>query len=253
MEKFERLEFIINYIQEKKSVSTRELSQILNVTEKTIRLDFNELEDLGLLNRVHGGAVIVEVNSTVFPNNKYRTRALENKYEIAKKALKMIKPNETIAIDDGSTSLELAKLLGDFPLTVLTNDVFILNELCMKKLINLYFVGGILIRNDTSYFFSGEEAISFIRKFRVDKVFLGVSTIDVDNGLMLYHYGNKSIKKAYMEISQTKICLADSEKFNKTAFSSYANLNEIDYIITDSRIKQDTLKTYSNFDLKIIN
>lgn len=246
-----RMEYITNLVQKEKAVTVKHLSEALGVTEKTIRLDLEKLEQAHVLIRVHGGA-ICNNPSGVYPSQTYRERSSNEKKEIAKKALSLIEPNDIILLDDGTTTLELAKLLGDFPVTVLTNDICIFNELIQKPQVVLYIVGGVLKREGKSYIISGDEAVQFIRKFRVNKLFLGVSTIDEQNGLMIFHYGDKSMKRAFMSISNQVICLADSDKFDQTAFINFADLDEINTVITDSNMDEQIAARYKKHGLDIL-
>ena len=247
-----RMERITEIVQKEKNVTVNYLSKKLGVTEKTIRLDLEKLEKTNVLIRVHGGAICNDKSISVYPNREYRGKFSLAKKEIAKTALSLIEPNDIILLDDGTTTLELAKLLGDFPVTVLTNDITIFNELISKDLINLYIVGGALRRDGNSLIISGDDAVQFIKKFRVNKLFLGVSTIDKDNGLMIFHYGDKTIKRAFMSIANEIICLAVSAKFNQTAFTNFADIDEIDKIITDSKLDYTVLEDYKNANIQVM-
>ena len=142
-----RLEQIMELLQKEKMADIRQLSKILDVTPKTVRLDLEKLEKAGLLQRVHGGAVLSKQPPASYPSASHRQKNLSEKARIARKALSLLQENEVILLDDGSTSLELAKLLGEFRITVLTNDIFIINELLYKDNVTLYVIGGSLKRD----------------------------------------------------------------------------------------------------------
>ena len=205
-----RLEKIMTLLQQEKIVSTHQLSEMLNVTPKTVRLDLEKLEKTNLLERVHGGAVLSNHQPASFPSHSYREKQSHEKEVIAQKALSLLKENDVILLDDGSTSLKLAELLGDFKITVLTNDIFIINELMYKPNVTLYVIGGSLKRDGESFVINGEDSIQFIKKYRVNKVFLGISTIDIENGLMIFYYGDCSTKRAFMASSDEVVCMVDS-------------------------------------------
>lgn len=248
----ERLEKIMNLLQQEKVVYTQQLSEILNVTQKTIRMDFKKMEKANLLERVHGGAVLSTQQPASFPFLSYRQ---ENQYEkqlIAKKALSLLKEKDVILLDDGSTSLELAKLLGDFKITVLTNDILIINELMYKPNVNIYVIGGALKHDGASFVINGEDSIQFIKKYRVNKLFLGTSTIDLENGLMIFYYGDCSTKRAFMASADEIVCMIDSSKFNHTAFTRIATLEEIDTIITDAGLPQDEAEKYRDAGVQVL-
>ena len=236
------LEEITDIIVAEGSVTTNSLSRRLGITEKTVRLYLSELERNEILVRTFGGAVRVQKQANdTFPENIdiYRQRNVINKRDIAHEALSLIKENDVIFLDDGSTVLELAKLLGRFPITVLTHDVMIFYELMNKEKIDLHIVGGRLRRDAVSPFIEGNEAEDYIKTKHADICFLGISTIDfTNNTLNIFQYGNKDIKKAYISNAEKTIVMADSGKFGKSAFTSIANLSDIDMVITDSDLDE---------------
>lgn len=139
----ERYEQILRELEINKIVKVSELSMALGVTEKTIRIDLEALEKKGLLKRVHGGAVLQEEEERIFPIEERQSRVSDRKIAIATEAKNRIKPNETILLDGGSTTLQVAKLLGDFPVTVITNDIKIAHELIDKEKVQLMVLGGV--------------------------------------------------------------------------------------------------------------
>jgi len=247
-----RLKQIMELLQREEMADIHQLSTLLNVTSKTVRLDLEKLERMGLLQRVHGGAVLSKQPPSSYPTATHRQRNLPEKAIIAHKALSLINENEVILLDDGSTSLELAKLLGDFRVTVLTNDIFIINELLYKDNVKLYVIGGSLKRDGESYVINGEDAIQFIKKYRVSKLFLGTSTIDFDNGLMIFYYGDRSTKRAFMAAADQIICMIDSSKFGHTAFTRIASVQEINTIITDSALPNSVAEKYREQGVQVI-
>lgn len=247
-----RLEQIMNILQQEKSISVNQISEMLHVTPKTVRLDLKKLENANALQRVHGGAVLSGLQPTSFPVHLYRQKCVEEKATIAKKAFSLLRENDTILLDDGSTSLELAKLLGEFRITVLTNDIFIINELMYKPNVFLYVIGGALKRDGESFVINGEDSIQFIKKYHVSKMFLGISTLDIENGAMIYYYGDRSTKRAFMAAADEIICMADSTKFNHTAFTRIADIQEIDTIITDLSLPPAEAEKYHAMGPKVI-
>lgn len=247
-----RMEEIMELLQRNRYVDVQNLATRLNVTKKTIRLDLERLEGMNLLQRVHGGAVLSSHQPSSFPMEQSREKNQEEKAKIAAKALTLIDNHDVIFLDDGSTSLALAKLLGNFPVTVLTNDLQIVNELMYKPNITLYVVGGCVKRDGNSCVIYGEDCIQFVKKYRVNKLFLGISTITPEDGLMIYYYGDRSTKRALMSTANTIICMVDSAKFGHTAFTTVAKVSEIDTIITDRGLPPHESEKYVALGTKVI-
>jgi len=247
-----RMEEIMELLQQRRYVDVQNLATQLKVTPKTIRLDLERLEGMNLLQRVRGGAVIAKQPPASFPMDQSRQKNQAEKGKIANKALSMLEPHDVIFLDDGSTSLALAKLLGDFPITVLTNDLQIVNELMYKTNVTLYVVGGCVKRDGNSCVIYGEDCIQFVKKYHVNKLFLGISTINLDNGLMIYYYGDRSTKRALMSTADNIICMIDSSKFGNSAFTTVAKISEINTIITDRGLPPQEAERYRAFGVKVV-
>lgn len=248
-----RLDIIMDILKKKGMADIKTLSRELDVTEKTVRLDLKELEQQNFVERVHGGAVLkVKTIELGGKDSLRRISHLEQKRAIAERALSLIQENDVILLDDGSTTQELAKLLGEFRVTVLTNDLLIVNELMYKTNITLYIIGGLVRRDSDSYIVTGEDAIQFLQKYRVAKLFLGTSTVDSKEGLMIFNYGDNFTKRAFIDAADLVICLADASKFEKTAFTKVARLDEVDTFITDDALEAEILNRYTELDREMI-
>lgn len=235
-----RWEEIVRILERDGSVDVNSLSDRFGVTAKTIRQDLAELESRGLLKRVHGGAVY-KPNGGIFPIRERKQHNLQEKERIAKAALKYIENGDTIILDGGSTTLQLAKQLGETRLVVITNDLIIAGELLSREAITLYLSGGRL-RREGVYTLLGREAERIILRYHANKLFLATSALDFEQGLTVFLEEEAEIKKAMLSAAKEIICLADYSKFHKTALVSFAPLKKIDRLITDDRIPETDLK-----------
>lgn len=244
-----RLKDITKLIENENKINVKELSTMFNVSEKTIRLDLNKLEQSGILFRTHGGAIkrslVLDMDS-----EKIRERHIDQKQEIARKSLSLIKENDTICLDSGSTTLEIAKLLGAFPISVITSDLRIINELVRKENIDILVIGGILSSND--FVISGEDSAKFICKQTADISFIGTSFVNCNNGYTLFKHGDKEVKRAYMQIADEVYCVADSSKFEQKALTKLATVAEMPNLITDSLLSEDLITLYSENGFHIL-
>lgn len=232
-----RLEAITKLLEEEGSVGINLLSERFQVSAKTIRQDLDKLEEMGVIERVHGGAILKGDNA-LLPIRRRKQQNLGEKARIATAALKYITEGETIILDGGSTTLELARLLGGSRVQVITDDLVIATELMPKENISLYVTGGKLRRNGV-YTLLGRDAEQTIRKYNVNRLFLGTSALDFEEGLMVIVEEEAEMKKAMIESAKEVICLADYSKFHKLAFTSFASLQELDRLITDDRISRE--------------
>ena len=230
-----RLEVISQLLSENGSVDATQLSERFDVTPKTIRKDLDKLENLGLLDRVHGGAVLKRTDTSVLPIEQRKLQNVPEKRRIGMAALDFVQEGDTIIIDGGSTTLELARLLGEKRILAITSDLKIALELMNKTYVDLFVTGGHL-RRDSSYTLLGRDAERVLEKYKAKKVFLGTTGLDLENGLSVLNSDEAEVKKAMISAAQEVICLVDYSKFNHVAFAPFCPMEKIDVLITDNRI-----------------
>lgn len=244
-----RYEKIMELLLGSGEVNVNELSALLEVTGKTIREDLEKLESQGLLTRVHGGAVLRNRSDLgLLPQQSPNAKHLAEKAEVARTAVRFIEPNDIIALDGGSTTLEMAKLLANSPLTVLTNDLFIIGELARKDQIRLIVPGGHRNRN----MLVSPEAVAFMSKLNIRKAFLSATAIHPDYGMTIYTGELLEQKRALLETAERSFCVVDHTKFDKCALLTFAKLSEVHTIITDSGLSADAASRYEAYDVKLV-
>ncbi|WP_088102808.1 DeoR/GlpR family DNA-binding transcription regulator [Halalkalibacter urbisdiaboli] len=233
----ERYETILEQLDKHKIIKVSELSKELGVTEKTIRIDLETLEQKGLLKRIHGGAVLQEEERRIFPVDERQSKHNDVKQAIAIEAIKLIEPGETILMDGGSTTLAVARLLGDFPVTVITNDIKIANELLNKEKVQLMVLGGTRIGTSSSLF--GPESSDLLKRIRVNRLFFGATGISLEHGLTVLNSLHVDWKQQIIRCADCVTLLADSTKFEKVGLIRFASIEDVDEIITDSKLEVD--------------
>lgn len=232
----DRFEKILNIITQNKSAKVSELSSLLGVTEKTIRQDLTQLEEMNMISRVHGGAILKREMHDIFPVGMRKSKNSSEKERIAFAAASLVEDGDLIILDSGSTILPIVQYI-DKNAFVITNDLFIANALLEKPNLTLFMIGGRLnTQQNTSPNFIGKSTVNAILNYTANKAFIGTSTISFDKGLMIFSDAIMDIKKAMIKISEKVIVLADHSKFNKSAFSTFASLDEIDMIIVDKAL-----------------
>lgn len=227
----ERDVYIISSLEQHRIIKVADVAQALNVSEKTIREDLSRLEEQGLLVRIHGGARIPDQDEALLPIAVRRKSHIEAKAEIAKKAVEHIQENDTIVLDGGSTVLELAKILPNIPMTVITNDLLTIQEVAKKSYIHLYVPGGSYTVGSTSLL--GEDAERRLRQFHIQKAFIGTTCVHPEHGLSLISHVEVSFKKVMIEQAEQVYLLADQTKWNKVGLFPFASMDQIDVVITE--------------------
>ena len=245
---------ILELLMKNKSISVKVLCDELEASEATIRRDLTVLESEGKLERTHGGAVLryfSTIDHEESFNQKESMLAIQ-KQRIAQKAFELLKENETIIIDAGTTALELANLIGKSRLKihVITNSTTISKSISENTNAELFIVGGKVRLNTLATV--GSLAIDTIKKFNVSKTFIGVNGITLDSGLTTPDFEESQIKKAMLSVGRERIVLTDHTKFDKVAVCSIAPISMIDCIITDKDIDPKYAEEFEANDCKII-
>lgn len=246
----ERQQKIIEMLNEKSSLRVAELADIFNISESTIRRDLQDMEEKGMLTRTHGGAV--GINRTSFePSFKEKeTEKHDEKNSIGIIAASMIEDGDTIILDSGTTTLEIAKHIEAEDITVITNSIDIASELSNKDNIELIVAGGSLRQNTRAMV--GHITESVLKNFRVDKAFIGANGISMEEGITTPNFNEAQTKKAMINVANKVIIVADSTKFNKVCFSVICPLRAVSAIITSSDLDENIIKEYEDSGVEIL-
>ncbi len=248
-----RLSLIAEKLEKNGNVEVRALAKDLGVTEKTIRHDLIRMEKMGLLKRVHGGAVSNIRKAEDAYVNRARTISLPSKERIARAAFDHISSfglsGQVFYIDAGTTNYEFARYLKNSENIIITNDLLIASNLSVSD-VTLHITGGRIFNNVNKYLV-GSDALDMIRKHEASICFIGASSFGIENGLMTLNNEDAEIKRAMMEHSKTVIVLADHTKIDKTSFVRFADISEVDIIITDEMDEQHR-KSFEGKGVRIV-
>ncbi len=239
----ERRQKIIEILYANKSATVKNLCDQLMASEATIRRDLTVLEDEEKLERVHGGAII-QSNVPIEKEDTYNEKEgvyLYEKKQIAKVAFSYLRENDSIFLDGGTTTIELAKLIGRsrIKINVFTNAPHFTQFIAGNPKAEQFILGG-RIRNNTLAVV-GQLAIDTIRRFRLNKVFIGVNAISLEYGLTTPDFEEAEMKRAILEKGRERYILADASKFNKVALCEILPISAVDTIITSS-LEEDEIK-----------
>ncbi|MCI8978407.1 MAG: DeoR/GlpR transcriptional regulator [Lachnospiraceae bacterium] len=235
----ERQEQIVALLNKSTKLLVPELCEHFQVSPATIRSDLRELASKGRLKRTHGGAI--PVRQTLFEpsTDDKKICNAEKKQAIAKLASELVEDGDTIAIDAGSTMMELSKMLVKKKnLTVVVNDLNIALFLEQNSNANIIVLGGNLRRRQQCTV--GPITLSTLTSLNIDKVFLATNAFSPDKGFMTPDMNQAEVKKAMLKSAVEKIVLCDSSKIGKISFVKFAGLHEVDKLITDSQITPES-------------
>ena len=234
MTKEERQSIILELLIQHNSILVTDLATHLNVSSVTIRKDLTDLEREKKLYRNHGKAILIDPyidNRNVSEKEKLY---VEEKRLIGMKAASLITPKDSILIASGTTMHALARsIVPADELTVITASMEVSNILASEKNIYIIQLGGILRHSSLSVV--GKYAENILADFSCSKLFIGVDGIDLDFGITTTNMMEASLNRVMMQI-----VLADSSKFGRRGFSKIADMEDVDHIITDSRIPPST-------------
>lgn len=244
---------ILEELDVKGQVSVKDLSNKFQISEVTIRNDLAHLEGQHMLIRARGGAIKMKFFRTQIDlsiSDKQKAY-LKEKQKIAKAALKLIENGDTIVLDSGSTTTEIAKALDSFSnLTIITNALNIASILAEYKDFGIYMPGGVLRKKSLSLV--GALASENFKKFYCDKLFLGVDGFDTLHGLSTPNIEEAHLNSIMIGMAKKVIVVTDSRKFAHRRFGFIATLSQIHVVITDEGIKPEDRERLENHGVEVI-
>ena len=249
MLKKERQFSILSQLREQKKVLSNELSQVLNVSEDTVRRDLKELASQGKLLKVHGGALTT--SQKVFSYHQDAIFDHDIKSKIAKKAITLIENNDVLIVGGGTTNLELVALMPDeLNITVFTYSLPVAMRLSEHPNIEVIIFGGKLMKQ--ARITIGLDMIQYISKIRADACFLGSSGIDIDTGLMEIDLDVSQLKKSIVNVSDKVIIMSTSEKIDTKQRFLVCELDRINSLITELNPEASILEGFKRRGLQIL-
>lgn len=239
----DRRNYILDKLKAEEKVSVKQLSAELGCSEPTIRTDIRRMEKEGLIRRIHGGAVlrdgVVSENRMLLDFPGLREHA-DEKRAIARAAYERIDDRDTIIIDDSSSAYFLAECIRnmhDRSIVVITNSVAVSIILARTPGVSVIQAGGLIDGRLPASM--GELTIEQISKVRADKAFIGVYTLNLDQGVMSVGNPQMMVKKAIVSAAQKVYALVDHTKFGDSYLSVVCPLSDIECVITDSGVSKD--------------
>ena len=245
-----RQEQMRQYIESQNVVSIRSLQAMFpDVSLMTIHRDLDALEARGIVVKFRGGARSVRYST----DPEFNVRMRENnmgKIQIARKALELIQPNTAIFLDASTTNLALAKILPDIHLNIVTTGPSVALELSRLHNPVITVCCGSLNRKNLAL--SGQNTLEMLDKINIDMAFIGVSGCSVDAGFTCGTEADMLVKRKMIQKARTSVVMCGKEKLSCLMPYTFAQLDEVDYMVTDAALPEQFQIAAQEFGLKII-
>jgi DeoR family fructose operon transcriptional repressor len=249
----ERQQAIADLVARRGRLSVNDLADEYAVTTETVRRDLSVLERAGIIRRVHGGAVPAEALTVLETAVNDRDRAnADQKDRIAKAALQFLPASGgSVLLDAGTTTARLAsRLPRDHRLTVMTNAVPIAGRLAGLSTVELHLLPGRVRR--TTQAAVGEETVAALNVLRTDVVFIGTNGLSIDHGLSTPDHSEAAVKRAMVHTGQRVVALADSSKVGRENTVRFAEVDDIDVLVTDSGLSDKDAKALADRNVEVV-
>ncbi|TFG64443.1 MAG: DeoR/GlpR transcriptional regulator [Spirochaetales bacterium] len=259
--KKERLTTIIDILKVHNAATIKDLADRLQVSEMTMRRDLAQLADDNIVKLIHGGvifnrtgldtaALLTETDAGTYYLSSEENRRVEEKRKIAEKAASLIKPEDVVIIDSGSTTEFIGEYLpANMPVTIICFSVNILLSVYSRRNCRIIFAGGYFHEN--ALMFESPEGVELIRRNRAAKAFLSARGVSAELGITSALPYEIEMKRAAMGSSLEKILLVDSSKFDRVCPAHFANLADLNAIVTDGGIPQNYRKLCGKYGIRL--
>lgn len=247
----QRRQKILELIQEEGSARVKALSETFSVTEPTIRQDLEKLEADNHIVREHGGAHIKDISNKVRTLSLHHMVNMNKKAAIGAKAAEYIQEGDSIILDAGSTTTEIAKNMLEMKnITVVTNSLNIALMLGGNPFIHIVVTGGEFKAPTLSL--TGEKSAEFFDQIYTSKLFLAVGGVSLNGGLTFPGFADIAVKRAMVNSAEEIYLVADSKKIGKTMLASLGGLDLIHHFIVDKEISPEDKAAFEEKGVNII-
>lgn len=242
---------ILDWLQEEGNARVSDLSAAFEVSEVTIRQDLERLEKEGHITREYGGAFLNTMTRQVGSMTLQHSENMDKKRRIGALAASLVSDGETLIIDAGSTTTEVALRLTDrHDLTVITNALNIALILGAVPGIAVHMPGGQFKAPTLSL--SGDKAVEYLRDVFAGKLFLATAGLAVDSGLTYPSFADLQLKRAMIKAATHTYLVADSTKINRSSFTRLSDLEVVNTFITDDGISDEDAQAFERLGIDVV-
>ncbi|MET4782096.1 DeoR/GlpR family DNA-binding transcription regulator [Glaciihabitans sp. UYNi722] len=239
----QRLNELLELISERGTVSIAEISEALDISAATARRDLSTLAEQRLVTRTHGGASALGTGYEL-PLQYKIARQAEAKLAIARAAAELVSVGDSVGLNGGTTTSEVARALGrserltrsggDFGVTIVTNALNIAYELSVRSHVKIVVTGGVARRQ--SYELVGSLVSNTLSELALDVAILGVDGLSAQFGATTLHEGEAEVSQEFGKVAKRVVVVADSTKLGKSTFARICRLDQIDVLVTDAPV-----------------
>lgn len=242
---------ILEWLQEEGSARVRELAAAFHVSEATIRQDLERLENEGFITREHGGAYLNTVPPQTGTMTLYHQENMDKKRRIGALAASLVKDGETLILDAGTTTTEIAtRLTSRRDLTLITNALNIAIILGAVPSFAVHMPGGQFKSPTLSL--SGDKSVEYFRNIFAGKLFLATAGVALDAGLTYPSFADLQLKEAMIKAAAHVYLVADSTKINKSSFTRLGSLDVIHSFVTDDGISDRDAREFEKRGIEVL-
>jgi len=261
VDRYARWTALLEVLAETGRISVEDAAGRLDVSQATIRRDFDQLAQQQMITRTRGGAVASAVSYDLPLRYKSAKRAPE-KQRIGSAAAALVTPGMVVGINGGTTTTEVARALATRPdlaggttndgtaLTIVTNALNIANELIVRPHVKLVVTGGVV--RPQSYELIGPLATGILRDLMLDVAFLGVDAVDVALGAAAHNEGEAAINQLMAARARRIVIVADSSKLGQHAFARICPIDRVHTLVTDSTANEELTSKFATAGVEVI-
>ncbi|GAA4594040.1 DeoR family transcriptional regulator of aga operon [Actinoplanes octamycinicus] len=259
MDRYARWNALLELLTESGRVTVEEVAERLDVSQATIRRDFDQLAQQQMITRTRGGAVANGVSYDLPLRYKSAKHSAE-KQRIGEAAARLVTPGTVVGLNGGTTITEVARALAVRPdlnaggegsqLTVVTNALNIANELLLRSRMKIVVAGGVV--RPQSFEVVGPLGGALLKEVTLDIALLGVDALDVELGAASHHEGEAAMNSLMVARAKRVVVIADSSKLGSHAFARICSITEVETLVTDSGASSSTVAAFREAGVDVI-
>jgi len=247
---FERQQDLARLLERMGRLSVAQICEQFNISEATARRDLETLSEQGLVQRVHGGAILGRQAAPEEPILRRSHEQEEEKERIGRATAALVQDGETVFLGSGTTVLQVAQHLVTRNITVITNSLPVINLMSEKENISLIALGGML--RDSELSFIGHITEQALYEVRADKVIIGIRAISLEQGLTNDYLPETLTDRAILNAGRETIIVADHTKCGVMSTAFVAPLTAMHTLVTDDRTDTGFIEALRSQGVEVI-